>query len=340
MPVRKKRESREQRRFTRNATKKGFVLRRPAHLGKILAAVLGSVGVVTLALLWGQHLKAESDAYRAALEADEWTLDAETAVPIPVEVPDIRAKAVYPGGNVGDILLEASHEGVIFSLTAPDGTLAYRSPLGEAAGMTAPADAMTLSEDVARVKRRGLRVVCAVTVTWQEAETAAQRLYRRGLELALLRECAEAGVDELLLLGLPSHEAALEQTVAFLRDLKDSLAELETPPAVGVALATEAFATERPGERPGDQSEGRRDDRLPLYAGNTATGHIRKACDYLAMDLREISPEGMAELLPRLQYIYVRYGLRLLTNAETPEAAAVADSHGFARVYEMNADLR
>jgi hypothetical protein len=48
----------------------------------------------------------------------------------------------------------------------------------------------------------------------------------------------------------------------------------------------------------------------------------------------------MAELLPRLQYIYVRYGLRLLTNAETPEAAAVADSHGFARVYEMNADVR
>lgn len=320
MAVRKKRESREQRRYTRNATKQGFVLRRPAHPGRILAVSLSAVGVIILALIWGRYLKEQSDEYRAAQERGEWTLDPETAVAIPVDVPDMRALAVSPGGNVGDILIEASHEGVIFSLTAEDGTLAYRSFLGEAAGLPTAEEAIPLDEDVARVKKRGLRVVCAYEITWHTVERPADRIYRRGMELALLRECAEAGVDEILLFGLPSHGETLEMTSAFLCDLRESLSDLKSPPAIGVALSATAFLSDGEDE---------------LYVGNTSTAHIRKVCDYLAMDLRARTAEEMAELLPRIQYAYVRYSLRLLTDAAVHAAAEEAFSHGFERVYEM-----
>ena len=105
MQFKKKHESRDQRRYTRNSTNKGLILRRPAHLGRILVILLASVAIVVVALIWGSYLKAESDAYRASLENGEWTLNQEIAIPHPVTVPDMRAISIKPEGNVGDILI-------------------------------------------------------------------------------------------------------------------------------------------------------------------------------------------------------------------------------------------
>lgn len=339
MAIRKKRESREQRRITRSSTKKGFVLRRPAHIGRIVAVALAVVAVIALALVWGAHLKKESDAYREALEMGAWTIDPEMTVPHPVPVPDIRAVSIQPEGNVGDILIAGDHGGIILNLTAADGTLPYASSVAVTAGLPVAAEAVSLADDVARVQKRGLNVTCTFTITCYEAEDTATCTYLRGLELALLREYAEAGMNDLLLFGLPAgNEISDACTVDFLTELRRLLADLPNPPAIGVALLPEHYSTDSsyiPTNPAADALAGIPEGTTPLYAGNITPAHILNACDYLAMDLRTLTTDEVAAILPHIRYAYVRYALRLLTNQHIPTATDEALSHGFERIFEM-----
>ena len=350
MAIRRKRESRDQRRFTRRSTHRGFVLRPPAHLGRILGGLLAFVAVVTLALVWGSYLKTESDAYRAAQELGEWTVEADVAQPLPVTVPDLRALSIKPMGNVGDIIIHKSHDGVVMTLRGDDGILCYQSALGAQAGLSTAPDAPTLAEDVERVTKRGLRVICAFTLTCFEAEDPAVRTYLRGLELALLREYAAAGMHQLLLFGLPAGSVAADgETVKFLRDLRELLSDLPAPPVVGVALPLGCFTTEDhdiplpsvtdttaesdttalPPVKPPD-------GKAPHYVGDLTPARLLSACDFLAVDLRALNEEEMGAVLPHLPYAYTRYSLCLVVNKNTPAIAEDALSHGFTRILEMD----
>ncbi len=318
------RQAAQSRHYGRSATKKRFSLRPPKHPGYIAAVVLAVVAVITLALVWGSHLKAKSDAYRTDKEADRWLLDAETATPLmPVSVPEAHLLEIKPEGNVGDILIQNSHDGVILPLSDAMGTLSYRSAVGETAGRTV--GTVALPEDVARVKRRGLRVSGVYTVTCFAAETAAEFIYLRGVELAILREFAESGIDDILILGLPAEDT---RTPDFLLDLKSSLADMEKAPAIGAAITLDTL------------SAGMTDaDGQIIYAGDPAAARLRRGCDYLALDLRAATPEGLVKLLPRLQYAYVRHTLRLMVDKDVPAAADALLSHGFVRVFEMTVGM-
>ena len=328
MAMKPKREARVERHYARSATKKGWVLRKPAHLGRILIAFVAGILVVALALVWGSHLKDEADARAAAAERGEWTLDAETAIPIPVEVPDIRAVAIRPQGNVGDILIAGKHGGVILPLGSAQGELGYLSSVATAAGLSVSAEAVSLPDDVARVQKRGLNVTATFTVTCFTETDPALRAYRRGLELALLREYAAAGMNDMLLVGLPAGDTASDkQTVEFLAELKTLLDDLESPPALGVALDPGCFAVEA-----ADETE---TGTPPPYAGSLTPARILGACEYIAMDLRAYTEEDLSAILPRIPYVYVRYSLRLLLNDQAPAAVEDALSHGFERIFEM-----
>ncbi len=323
MALFKRQKNRPPRRYSHHATKQRAPSRVLAHPGRIVAAVAAAVAVIVLALLWGNYLKQESDRYRADREAGIWTLDAETAVPRPVTVPDIRAKEIKPEGNVGDILIAGKHDGVMLPLST-DGVINYRSAIAEEAGLPIATDAPSLAEDVARVQNRGLRVIAVFPVTCFEASDTATQIYRRGLTLSLLRECAEAGVDDLLLMGLPAGKDALDRrTVDFLTELNALLSELPSPPAVGVALSLSAFAGEIDA------------DGEILYAGELSPGRIAAACDYLALDLRDRTATELEAILPRLQFAYVRHSLRMLVSSDTDGAVGVLLDHGFERVFEM-----
>ena len=306
-------------------TKKRAGLRPPEHPGRMIAIVAAAVGVIILALVWGSHLKAKSDAYRAAQEAGEWLLDRETVTPLPVSVPDLRAVEITPEGNVGDILIAGKHDGVILPLYDGTGTMAYRFAIGEAAGLATVPDAPLLADDVARVSRRGLRVIGVFTVTCFDAPDTAAFAYRRGLDLAMLYECAAAGVDDILLIGLPAGDESRDRrTLDFLAELKELLAPLESKPAVGVAIEPLALSN-------GDVDENGR----PLYAGNPTPARLRGGCDYMALDLRNHTSEEIGDMLPGLQYAYVRHSLRLLLDREATDTVEDVLSHGFERVFEL-----
>ena len=326
MHVRKNREARQRRRLSRNAMKQGIVIRRPAHLGRILVVLALTVAVILAALLVGSSLKKASEAHRLEQELGDWTVEEETNLTVPGAVPHIRAISISPEGNVGDILIAGDHGGIILPLQDGAGTLLYASDVAKAAGLAVSTAPVDLTADVARVQKRGLNVTCAVTLTFSRETNEALRTYKRGLELALLYEYAQAGMDDLLLFGLPGGNDGDDRlSMGFLQELRGLLGGLDDPPAIGVALPPEVFAR---GETSADSD--------PIYAGSLTPSRMRTACDYLALDLRDRSAEQVDAILPHIRYAYTRHTLRLLVNKTDRVALDDVFSHGFTRVFEMD----
>ena len=314
-------------RYRRHSTKRRSVLRPPAHPERLIAIILAVVAVMTLALVWGNVLKRQSDAYRAAEEAGEWTLPPDEDEMQSTTLPAVRAREISPQGNVGDIVISGAYGGVMLPLRDADGGLHYRSETATAAGISLSNGAPSLSEDVARIARRELRVTGIFHVTCFDADGTSMQTYLRGLELALLCEYASSGIDDLLLVGLPcGNDGDDALAVAFLQDLKALLSTVDNPPEVGVALPLQAIE--------GESNE----SGSPLYAGDMSPARIARVCDYLALDLRDKTSKEASEveaLLPDLAYAYSRHDLRMMVSRSDPAVAESLLRHGFTRIFEM-----
>ena len=341
MAIRRKQETREQKRFTRSSTNHGFVLKRPAHLGVVIVTAVAVLAVVILALLCGSYLKEKSDAYREAVSNREWSVG-EPAEPLkPMTVPDIRAISIQPGGNVGDILIAGKHGGVILPLGSIRQTLCYPSEVGARAQIPVETESPELSDDVKRIQNRDLNVTCTFTLTCFSEQDASMAAYVRGLELAVLHEYARAGMNDLLLFGLPwGTKDADADAVTFLQELRTLLSDLPDPPAIGVALPLSAFQTDdtytSSADPEMDEIAGIPEDTLPLYAGNMTPGRILLGCDYLALDLGSIESADIEAVLPHIRYAYVRYSLRILLPMRASAATSNVLERGFERIFEMD----
>ena len=329
MPFRKRKEPWDSQRYARGSTKKRTRARGTIRPWQILVPVLCGLTGIVLALVLGNYLHKRSDEYREDAGRNDWLAE-EPTPSVPVTVPDIRAVRIKPEGNVGDILIAGRHDGVILPLCDGGGIPLYASQVANAAGMVVSSGAPSLPDDVARVSKRGLNVTVVYTVTCFSTPDAAVAAYRRGLDLALLLECAEARPHDILLLGLPSGNDVNDRRAAeFLTELSELLAGLPARPALGVALPPSAFAARSDS---GDET----DTDTPLYAGTLSPARLLTFCDYLAMDLRAMSAVGVTTLLPDIRYAYTRYSLRLLVNVTDREAVDTALNAGYGRVFEMD----
>lgn len=329
MPLRKRKEPINSQRYARGSTKKRTRTKKFIRPWQILTPILCGVAGIVLALVLGNYLQSKSDAYRENEGGNDRLPPMESVERVPVDVPDIRAIRISPEGNVGDILIEGVHGGVILPLCNDAGIPLYASKVAAAAGMATSPSAPSLSDDVTRISRRELNVTVVYTLTCFTASDPAVAAYQRGLDLALLRECAEARPHDILLLGLPfGSDVADSRAVAFLTELNALLSDLPGAPAVGVALPPAAFATANGAN--GDSAD------TPLYAGNLSPARLLNHCDYVAMDLRAMSAVGVSTLLPDIRYAYTRYSLRLLMNVKDSGAVAATLGQGFERIFEMD----
>lgn len=316
-------------RYSRRATKRRMTLRMPTHTGRIVTILLAAVGVVALALVWGSILKAKSDAYRAAEEAGEWTVEENATPVLPVEVPDVRTVSIDVGESVG--FLRDRYDGVVLTLRDGEGKLTFASRVATAAGMNT-ADLPDLATELTRISRSEMYVVGTFAVTSVSETDPALATYARGLEMALLRELAESGIDDILLTGLPAgSDSADALAVAYLNDVSELLSDLADRPAIGVSLPLSAFETENA------EDDGEAETTAPIYAGRLTPGRLLRACDYLTMDLRGVDPVTIEQNLPRVAYPYARYALRLVLPKEATELIESAISHGFDRLVELTA---
>ena len=329
MPLRKRKEPRESQHFARGSTKKRSRPKGSIRPWQILVPLLCGLTGIILALALGNYLQKRSDAYRDEVAQNDWLVGESLPESVPVTVPDIRAVRIKPEGNVGDILIAGKHGGVILPLCDEGGIPLYASKVASAAGMAVSSSAPSLADDIARVSKRGLNVTVVYTVTCFSTPDTAVAAYRRGLDLALLRECAEARPGDIILLGLPSGSDANDRrAVEFLTELKSLLSDLPGAPAVGVALPPSAFAVQN--------STTETNEDTPLYAGTLSPARVLAFCDYVAMDLRAMSAVGVSTLLPDIRYAYTRYSLRLLVNVGDKDAVNATLDAGFERVFEMD----
>lgn len=309
-------------RYGRRATRR-TAYRDPRQKRRILLVILGALMIVALALVWGNHLKAESDARRAAEEAGQWQLDETAVTPIPVSVPAVNAGYAAPSGKMANVE-GLSLQAVTLDLGSCITPLPYGVSLPEGTGMAISEDAPALDAEVRRFKNAGLRVIGVFTVTSLNTADVAERALRKGQEMALFSLFSKAGVDELLLLGLPAGNDQLDAVAAdYLLDTEALLASVPAAvPALGVALSPAAFAGEVA------------DDGTILYSGSLTPGRMLAVCDYIALDLRGLGTQ-VNDILMGMQYTFVRYNLRLLTVQSQPELTSTALSHGFSRIMEF-----
>lgn len=309
-------------RYGRRATRR-TTYRDPRKGRWILLVILGALAVVVLALVWGNHLKAASDARRAAEEAGEWQLDETIATPVPVSVPAVNAGYAAPSGKMA-VSDELDLQAVTLDLGACTAPLPYSLSLPEGTGMVISEGTPALDAEVRRFKSAGLRVIGVFTVTSLSATDITERALRKGQEMALFSLFSKAGVDELLLLGLPVGNDSLDAAATdYLLETESLLASVPAAvPALGAALTPSAFV--------GEVTE----DGTILYAGSLTPGRMLSVCDYLALDLRGLGAQ-VDEVLQGVQYAYVRYNLRLLTAQNQPELTDAAVEHGFSRILEF-----
>lgn len=309
-------------RYARKATR-GFSASDPARRKRLIAVISCALAAVILALVWGNILKAQSDARRAAEEAGDWLLEENTAVPIPVSVPAVNAGYAPPSGKMTNSD-KLNLQGVTLDLGSATAPLPYQVELPTGAGMTVTENAPALASEVRRFKNAGLRVIGVFTVTSLNLPDVTERTLRRGQEMTLLSLFAKAGVDEILLLGLPVGNNSLDAAATdYLLEIETLLASIPAAlPAVGVALHPSAFV--------GGVSE----DGTLLYAGSLTPGRMLAVCDYIALDLRGLGAQADG-MLQGMQYAFVRYNLRLLTAQNQPELTEIAVERGFSRILEF-----
>ncbi len=311
-------------RLARRATRRtSFRHRDPTKWRRIWLWIIGAAVIITVALLWGNHLKAQSDARRAAEEADDWLLEEETAVPIPVAVPSVNAGYAAPTQKM-QTSQNISYDAVTFDLGSCLTPLPYSVELPALSGLSISNGAPALASEVTRFKNAGLYVIGVFTVTSFDTSDISEQTLRRGLEMTLLSLYAKAGVDDILLLGLPvGSDSADAAATTYLLDVETLFASVPAEvPALGVALHPTAFVGDTLAE-----------DGSFIYAGNLTPGRMLSACDYLALDLRTAGAQ-VGDILKGMQYAYVRYNLRLLTSLEQSDTADYALSHGFGRIFE------
>lgn len=324
--------TRVSRRYSAGATRRRRYTPTPGFWRRVF--LVGGIGIVTIAiaLLWGSALKRRSDEHRASQIAGEWT--AETVEPLPqISVPDVRGQRVEPGGTTGSTLADTD-SALVWLSQDENGRLWYRTNTAETAGQTIAEDAPGLASEISRLHGAGLRVIGLFEVKClNQTENTSGSALRRGLELSLLTAAAEAGADELLLIGCPwGTDDNDTRSLAFLHDLKELLAEAAPTAAVGVALPPDAFQRTEDETLPAALTDGTDetdDDPLPAYNGWQTPGRFLSVCDYLALDIRTVAVNEADDLLRGFRFSYNRYGLRLLIS--DADVSELADERGMRR---------
>ena len=323
-------------RYIRNSTKKRLTIRPIKHPVRLLAIALGCVAVVVTAVVWGNILYQRSEQYRADKAAGRWTVQADTetdVLPAVRDVPPVKGWPLSPGGSLR-AFSSSDYSAATLWLCDGNGSLPYESRVASEAGIAT--DGYDLSDEIARLHENGLRVVGVFTVRafasadGEEGNTALTH-YRMQTELAILEEYAAAGLDEILLVGLPMSGIATS-SLSYVAELRERLTG--DTPLIGINLSLEVMAS--------------------ALEGSTLPAECLTVCDYLTLDMTKphtyeayVGPLAEAEtaaeaaepaftshlsrLLFGYRYPYVRYNLRLLFTDEQKDQLNESAEHGFER---------
>ncbi len=151
-----------------------------------------------------------------------------------------------------------------------------------------------------------------------ECEDENLRRIRKAYEIAILCEAAASGIDDILILGINVTEQNCDEVAKYLSELNSAAGDC----SVGIAINTGTL----------------------LLTDNEiyVAGKLKSACDFLALDLRQLdfsgaeadggAPTNLAEYLNQLKYYLSTYSLRLVFSDSNGEFFDEAAELGFSNI--------
>ncbi len=271
--------------------------------GRILVIVISAVIIFALSLLLGNYLRAQVAALPPRGEMPDSLLSGQ----LPADTSDasevsIMASNLPLGELIDATAVEAmveeltlgSREAVSLLLRDAAGEVQFRSTVAQ--GLTGQAsDRLELAQLIPPLRDAGIYTSAVFAVTsFAEADSVAREL-QRAFEVSLAAEIGEAGVDELLLTGLPVSVDTLDDITAYIGEIAAQL-----PETVQLAVAV-----------PPELVRG--------ASGTVLSKQLSQCTDTIALDLRglipaadESYPEAVSAIFAEASLYFSKYNMRVL----------------------------
>lgn len=191
-----------------------------------------------------------------------------------------------------------------FCLRDAKGVLSFDSATAANVGIAQNELGLHLTEEIEYLHKLGGYACAYICSTAFECEDEYLREIYKAYEIALISEAADAGVDDILVVGLKVNADNISEIEKYVSDA--SRAAGNAP--LGVLVSREIISAV--------------DDGVYL------AGRVRSACDYLALDLRafEVTEESeeansstLEALVDSVKYYVEAYGLRMVLSRENSE---------------------
>lgn len=214
-------------------------------------------------------------------------------------------------------ILSEGYDSVSFNLKNADGSLTFISeaertfdPDVEVGGR------YDLTNAVAAFEEKSIRT-CGIFYCRSNSYTGVTGIAQEALEISVITEAGICGVDEIVLMGLPTDSASSDKVLNFVSD-----ASRKTVSTVNVAIPYTAFSN-------GDLAE--------------YLTYLSRCCDGLSIDLTGYaydpdSPEQICEYLNSINIVYYleRYNLRILLPTSLAELGSVLKEAGYYNIVSIN----
>lgn len=279
--------NRSRRRRIRQAFRRRAPHTRPHLNPQLTAVILCLVCSVVFAVWLGNHLGS-----KVTSPYDIYAPSTEGAGNAPALHAGFLRTDDLTGTNATDRINGriATMQDVCLSLYGADGTVLYYSGLSQSLGQVTGAT-LNLPAVVEHLHAGGHYVCGAVTLSAFEEEEPLRRSVLLTYEEALIREIADSGLDEILLLGLPTGNEHRDEIYGFLEELGTYLTDTH----LSVAVDLNGSTTEE---------------------SKTLLTRLSVLTDAMALDLRQESTASLSEALDRWQDTVTRYRMRILLAPE------------------------
>lgn len=280
---------------------------------RILIIVISAVVIFGLSLLLGYYLRTQVDTMpkRGDLPAEmlsgQLPADTSDASKISIMAPDLPLDGIPDAAAVAaavEELVLGSREAVSLCLRDDAGEVYYRSAVAQNLTGQQP-DGVDLSLLLPALRDADIYTSAMFGVTAFTAPGTGEGDLLYAYESSLIAEIGSAGIDEILLTGLPVTVDTLDAVSDFLGEVRRQL-----PDSVQLAVAIPAALTRE-------------------AAGTVLIKQLSLYADTIALDLRDLSlseeetlADAAAELFTDASLYFSKYNMRVLLPAADRETFA------------------
>lgn len=216
-----------------------------------------------------------------------------------------------------DDMIQNGYDSVSFNLKNADGSITFISEAEKTMSSdVAAAGRYDLSNAVAVFREKGIKT-CGIFYCRSHNYTGVTRIAQEALEVSVITEAGICGVDEILLMGLPTDYSSSDKIFNFVSD-----ASRKTVAVVNVAVPYTAFSNEDIGEY---------------------LTYLSRCCDGLSIDLTGFDNDPnnaskICEYLDSINIIYYleRYNIRILLPSSLADLCPILKAAGYYNIGFIN----